>query len=82
MRVAGTGPEFETVGEKTIVYSVAALEEYLAQRRARSTAERDTRTRQGRRLKTVGPIRLPLQARPPRQRVRPIRRLRVPILSK
>ena len=30
MRVKGTGPEFETVGEKTIVYSVVALEEYLA----------------------------------------------------
>ena len=55
MRVAGTGPEFETVGEKTIVYSVTALEEYLAQRRARSTAERDTRTRQGRRLKNSRP---------------------------
>lgn len=51
MRVAGTGPEFETVGEKTVVYSDAALEEYLAQRRARSTAERDTRTRPRQRLK-------------------------------
>ena len=55
MRVKGTGPEFETVGEKTIVYSVAALEEYLAERRARSTSERDTRTRQRRRLKNNRP---------------------------
>ena len=38
MRVAGTGPEFEVVG-KAVVYSVPALEEYLAQRRARSTSE-------------------------------------------
>ena len=38
MRVSGTGPEFEVVG-KAVVYSIPALEEYLAQRRARSTSE-------------------------------------------
>ena len=38
MRVFGTGPEFEIVG-KAVVYSISALEEYLAQRRARSTSE-------------------------------------------
>ena len=38
MRVSGTGPEFEIVG-KAVVYSIHALEEYLAQRRARSTSE-------------------------------------------
>jgi hypothetical protein len=38
MRVSGTGPEFELVG-KAVVYSIPALEEYLAQRRARSTSE-------------------------------------------
>jgi hypothetical protein len=38
MRVSGTGPEFEIVG-KAVVYSIPALEEYLAQRRARSTSE-------------------------------------------
>ena len=44
MRVSGTGPEFERVGKKAIVYSVDALETYLAQRRARSTSETDTPT--------------------------------------
>jgi hypothetical protein len=39
MRVSGTGPEFERVGRKAIVYSVEALEAYLAQRRARSTSQ-------------------------------------------
>jgi len=39
MRVSGTGPEFERVGKKAVVYSVEALEAYLAQRRARSTSE-------------------------------------------
>ena len=29
MRVSGTGPEFERVGKKAIVYSVEALEGYL-----------------------------------------------------
>ena len=38
MRGSGTGPEFETAG-KAVVYSIPALEEYLAQRRARSTSE-------------------------------------------
>ena len=42
MRCAGTGPEFEKVGKKAIVYSVAALENYLAQRRAHSTSEAET----------------------------------------
>jgi hypothetical protein len=42
MRVFGTGPEFERVGKKAIVYSIEALEAYLAQRRARSTSEADT----------------------------------------
>jgi hypothetical protein len=39
MRVAGTGPEFEKPTEKVVVYSIPALEEYLALRRARSTSE-------------------------------------------
>jgi hypothetical protein len=39
MRVAGTGPEFEKPAAKVVVYSIPALEEYLAQRRARSTSE-------------------------------------------
>jgi hypothetical protein len=40
-RVAGTGPEFEKVG-KIVVYSEQALEDYLEQRRARSTSEAET----------------------------------------
>jgi hypothetical protein len=39
MRGAGTGPEFEKPAAKAVVYSIPALEEYLAQRRARSTSE-------------------------------------------
>jgi hypothetical protein len=39
MRVAGTGPEFEKPAAKVVVYSIPALEEYLALRRARSTSE-------------------------------------------
>jgi hypothetical protein len=42
MRCAGTGPVFEKVGEKAVVYSIEALEAYLAQRRIRSTSETDT----------------------------------------
>jgi hypothetical protein len=38
MRVAGSGPEFEKPAAKVVVYSIPALEEYLAQRRARSTS--------------------------------------------
>jgi hypothetical protein len=39
MRVTGTGPEFEKPAAKVVVYSIPALEEYMAQRRARSTSE-------------------------------------------
>jgi hypothetical protein len=39
MRVAGTGPEFEKPADRVVVYSIPALEEFLAQRRARSTSE-------------------------------------------
>ena len=52
MRVSGTGPEFEVVG-KAVVYSIHALEEYLAQRRARSTSETGKPTRQPRRRKNT-----------------------------
>jgi hypothetical protein len=50
MRCAGTGPEFEVVG-KAVVYSIHALEEYLAQRRARSTSETGKPTPRPRRRK-------------------------------
>jgi hypothetical protein len=50
MRVSGTGPEFEVVG-KAVVYSIPALEEYLAQRRARSTSETGRQTPRPRRRK-------------------------------
>jgi hypothetical protein len=52
MRVSGTGPEFEVVG-KAVVYSIHALEEYLAQRRARSTSETGKPTRQPQRRKNT-----------------------------
>ena len=52
MRCAGTGPEFEVVG-KAVVYSIHALEEYLAQRRARSTSETDKPTPRPRRRKNA-----------------------------
>jgi predicted DNA-binding transcriptional regulator AlpA len=39
MRVAGTGPVFERVGPRAVVYSTAALDEYLAARRAISTSQ-------------------------------------------
>jgi hypothetical protein len=43
MRVSGAGPEYEVVG-KAVVYSIPALEDYLAQRRVRSTSETQTST--------------------------------------
>jgi hypothetical protein len=52
MRVAGTGPEFEIVGEKTVVYSEEALEDYLAKRRVRSTSEAQQLRRRGGRRST------------------------------
>jgi hypothetical protein len=39
MRCFGTGPEFERVGTRIVVYSIAALDAYLAARRATSTSE-------------------------------------------
>jgi hypothetical protein len=39
MRVRGDGPEFERAGTRIVVYSVEALERFLAKRRARSTSE-------------------------------------------
>jgi hypothetical protein len=39
MRCFGTGPVFERVGRRAVVYNVPALDEYLAQRRATSTSE-------------------------------------------
>jgi predicted DNA-binding transcriptional regulator AlpA len=53
MRCAGTGPEFEGVGGKAVVYSIHALEEYLAQRRARSTSEMGKPTPRPRRRKNT-----------------------------
>jgi len=50
MRGSGTGPEFETAG-KAVVYSIPALEEYLAQRRARSTSQAGKLTPRPRRRK-------------------------------
>jgi predicted DNA-binding transcriptional regulator AlpA len=52
MRVSGTGPEFENVG-KSVVYSVSALEEYLGQRRARSTSETGKQAYRPRRRKNT-----------------------------
>jgi|ERR1051326_2396540 predicted DNA-binding transcriptional regulator AlpA len=40
MRCAGTGPEFEYVGPRAVVYRIEALETYLAARRATSTSQR------------------------------------------
>jgi hypothetical protein len=40
MRCRGDGPVFERAGTRIIVYSVEALEGFLAARRARSTSER------------------------------------------
>jgi hypothetical protein len=40
MRVYGGGPEFERSGPKVVVYSIRALEEFLASRRATSTSDR------------------------------------------
>jgi hypothetical protein len=51
MRVSGTGPEFEIASGKAVVYSIPALEEYLAQRRARSTSETGRQTPRPRRRK-------------------------------
>jgi hypothetical protein len=51
MRVTGTGPEFEKPADKVVVYSIPALEEYLAQRRARSTSETGRQTPRPRRRK-------------------------------
>ena len=53
MRVAGTGPEFEKPAAKVVVYSIPALEEYLAQRRARSTSETGKSASKPRRRKTT-----------------------------
>jgi len=39
MRCAGTGPVFERVGPRAVVYSIPALDSYLAERRATSTSE-------------------------------------------
>jgi hypothetical protein len=39
-RVAGIGPQFERAGSRIVVYSIEALESFLAARRARSTSER------------------------------------------
>jgi hypothetical protein len=39
MRVYGNGPVFERAGTRVVVYSVQALEDFLAARRARSTSE-------------------------------------------
>jgi len=39
MRCAGSGPDFERVGKRTVVYSEESLERYLEQTRARSTSE-------------------------------------------
>ena len=39
MRCQGTGPVFERVGPRAVVYSIPALDEYLTQRRATSTSE-------------------------------------------
>jgi Helix-turn-helix domain len=39
-RVTGTGPAFERCGSRIVVYSVEALETFLAARRATSTSER------------------------------------------
>ena len=38
-RCTGTGPEFERVGVRIVVYRIAALEAFLAERRAMSTSE-------------------------------------------
>ena len=38
-RCSGSGPQFERVGTRIVVYSVAALEIFLAARRANSTSE-------------------------------------------
>jgi hypothetical protein len=37
-RVSGVGPVFERCGSRIVVYSVEALEEFLAARRATSTS--------------------------------------------
>jgi hypothetical protein len=39
-RITGSGPQFERVGMRIVVYSVRALEVFLAARRANSTSER------------------------------------------
>jgi len=39
-RCSGSGPQFERVGARIVVYSVPALEVFLAARRANSTSER------------------------------------------
>jgi hypothetical protein len=39
-RVTGIGPVFERCGSRIVVYSVEALEDFLATRRARSTSDR------------------------------------------
>lgn len=39
-RCTGEGPVFERVGNRIVVYSVAALESFLAARRVTSTSER------------------------------------------
>jgi predicted DNA-binding transcriptional regulator AlpA len=39
MRVAGTGPRYAKVGPRIVVYDVADLDQYLADRLQRSTSE-------------------------------------------
>jgi len=39
-RVGGIGPVFERCGRRIVVYSVAALEDFLVARRATSTSDR------------------------------------------
>jgi len=53
MRVSGTGPEFEKSADKAVVYSIPALEEYLAQRRTRSTSEAGKSPSRSRRRKNT-----------------------------
>ena len=41
LRVFGGGPEYEKAGPRVVVYSIEALEGWLAARRRRSTSDAD-----------------------------------------